>query len=344
MINASPYSPRTPARVGGLLSVLLLVLTACSATPESEPVIDPLPSWNDGPTKTRILEFVDRVSDPDSPDFVPAPERIATFDNDGTLWSEKPFYFQLMFALDRVKAMAPDHPEWQEQEPFRSVLNDDLAALAAQGEAGIIPLLATSHAGMTSAAFARMARDWLDTARHPRFDQPFDTMVYQPMLEVLELFRDHGFQTWIVSAGGIDFMRTFAEATYGIPPEQVVGSSIVTRFDDDTMTLVREPEVDFFNDKAGKPVSINLHVGRRPIAAFGNSDGDLQMLQWTDAGDGPSLAVYIHHTDADREWAYDRESAVGRLDKGLTEAAEHGWLVVDMANDWSVIYPFQSDR
>ena len=325
-----------------------LLLSACATSPEIDraPAPDPLPSWNAGPAKERILDFVDRVSDPDSPDFVPEAERIATFDNDGTLWSEQPLYFQLLFAMDQVKAMAPNHPEWAEEEPYRSVLNDDLAALAAQGEAAIVPLLLTTHTGMTASEFRARARAWLDTARHPRFDQPFDAMVYQPMLEVLGLLRANGFQTWIVSGGGIQFLRVFAEETYGIPPEQVVGTSIVTRFEtrDGIPVIVREPEINFVDDKEGKPLAINLHIGRRPIAAFGNSDGDLQMLQWTSAGDGPRLAVFVHHTDAAREWAYDRDSHIGRFDQGLDEAADRGWLVIDMARDWNVIYPFQLDR
>lgn len=334
---------RIPSHLSLTLILVTLLTAACSTAPVATPEPDPLPSWNEGPSKTRILEFVASVSDPGSPDFVPEAERIATFDNDGTLWSEQPLYFQLFFALDRVKAMAPDHPEWAEEEPFRSVLNDDLASLAAQGEAAIVPLLLATHTGMTATEFRAQARAWLDTARHPRFDQPYDAMVYQPMLEVLELLRDHGFQTWIVSGGGIQFLRVFAEETYGIPPEQVVGTSIVTRFDvrDGEPVILREPEIDFIDDKEGKPLAINLHIGRRPIAAFGNSDGDLQMLQWTAAGEGPRLAVFVHHTDAEREWAYDRDSHIGRFDQGLDEAGEKGWLVIDMAEDWNVIYPFQ---
>ncbi len=328
--------------------VTVLFLAACATSPEIDraPAPDPLPSWNEGPTKDRILDFVDRVSDPDNPDFVPEAERIATFDNDGTLWSEQPLYFQLLFAMDQVKAMAPNHPEWTEEEPYRSVLNNDLAALAAQGEAAIVPLLMATHTGMTDSEFRARVRAWLDTARHPRFDQPFNAMVYQPMLEVLDLLRANGFQTWIVSGGGIQFIRVFAEETYGIPPEQVVGTSIVTRFEmrDGEPVIVREPEIDFVDDKEGKPLAINLHIGRRPVAAFGNSDGDLQMLQWTSAGEGPRLPVYLHHTDAAREWAYDRDSHIGRFDQGLDEAANQGWLVIDMAEDWNVIYPFQLVR
>jgi len=344
-MKAAPYPSRTVA-LRAFLCLAFLLLAACAATPAPEATPDPLPSWNDGPAKARILDFVDRVSDPASPDFVPEAERIATFDNDGTLWSEQPLYFQLFFALDQVKAMAPDHPEWAKQEPFRSVLNDDLAGLAAQGKTAVAPLLLATHTGMTTSEFRATVRAWLDTARHPRFDQPYDAMIYQPMLEVLDLFRAHGFQTWIVSGGGIEFLRTFAEEAYGIPPEQVVGTNIATRFDlrDGEPVLVREPEIDFIDDKEGKPVAINLHIGRRPIAAFGNSDGDLQMLQWTVAGDGPRLAAYVHHTDAEREWAYDRESHIGRFDKGLDEAREKGWLVIDMGEDWNVIYPFQRER
>lgn len=328
------------------LGLVVSLLAAGAHAAEQAKSVDPLPSWNEGPTKARIIDFVTRVSDPASPDFVPESERIATFDNDGTLWSEQPLYFQLAFALDRVKALAPEHPEWQDEEPFRSVLAGDKAALAAQGTAALMPLIMATHAGMSAAEFRQTAKDWLETARHPRFGQPYGEIVYQPMLEVLDLLRDHGFQTWIVSGGGIEFIRAFAEHTYGIPPEQVVGTSIVTHFDTEGAEPVirREAEIDFIDDKAGKPVAINLHIGRRPIAAFGNSDGDLQMLQWTAAGPSPRLAAFVHHTDAEREWAYDRDSAIGRFDQGLDEAQEKDWLIIDMARDWTTVYPFQRDR
>lgn len=329
-----------------LALVAFLALAACASAPPTASEPDPLPSWNAGPARAQILDFLERVTDPDSPDFVPEAERIATFDNDGTLWTEQPMYFQLFFALDRVRAMAPEHPEWRKQEPFASVLRGDLEALVAQGESALLTLVLATHTDMTATEFRDQVRAWLATARHPRFDQPFTELVFQPMLEVLELFREHGFQTWIVSGGGIQFVRVFSEDVYGIPPEQVIGTSVQTRFEmrDGEPVIVREPEIDFIDDKAGKPVGINLHIGRRPIAAFGNSDGDLQMMQWTAAGDGPRLVAYLHHTDAEREWAYDRESHIGRFDQGLDEAADKGWLVIDMGEDWNVIYPFQRER
>ena len=304
-------------------------------------VADPLPSWNDGTAKTSILDFVAGVTDPTSLDFVPEAERIATFDNDGTLWSEQPMYFQIVFAMDRVKALAPEHPEWATKQPFKAVLDGDMEALAATGMHGLIEILMASHAGMTTVEFEQIVVDWIATARHATTGKPYPQMVYQPMLELLDYLRANGFKTFIVSGGGIEFMRPWVEEVYGIPPEQVMGSSIKTVFEmrDDGPVLVRLPEVDFIDDKEGKPVGINSHIGRRPIAAFGNSDGDLQMLQWTDAGDGPSFCLYVHHTDAEREWAYDREGHIGRLDTGLDEATARGWTVVDMKNDWKVIYP-----
>ena len=304
--------------------------------------VDPLPSWNEGAARQSIVDFVARVTDPASDDFVPEAERIATFDNDGTLWSEQPAYFQLLFAIDRVKAMAPDHPEWKTKQPFKAVLDGDMEALAAAGEHGLIEIVAATHAGMTTAEFEAVATDWIATAKHPTTDRPYTEMVYQPMIELLDYLRANGFKTFIVSGGGIEFMRPWTEEVYGIPPEQVVGSSIKTKFEiqDGQPVLMRLPEIDFIDDKDGKPVGINSHIGRRPIAAFGNSDGDLQMLQWTAAGDGPSFCLYVHHTDAEREWAYDRGSHIGRLDKGLEEARERGWTVVDMKNDWTVVYPW----
>jgi len=328
-----------------LIVTLGIVATGCApqgdVTPALEAVVDPLPSWNEGAAKQSIVDFVTRVSDPASPAFVPEAERIATFDNDGTLWSEQPAYFQLFFTIDRVKALAPGHPEWKTKQLFKAVLDGDMEALAAGGEHGVLELGMATHAGMTTVEFEAIVRDWLATARHPTTDRPYTEMVYQPMLEMLDYLRANGFKTFIVSGGGIEFMRPWTEEIYGIPPEQVVGSSIKTAFEmrDDGPVLVRLPELDFIDDKEGKPVGIHSHIGRRPIAAFGNSDGDLQMLQWTAAGDGPSFCLYVHHTDAEREWAYDRESHIGRLDKGLDEAAKNGWTVVDMKNDWKVVYP-----
>jgi phosphoglycolate phosphatase-like HAD superfamily hydrolase len=320
----------------GLLAASLLSAVAAEAD-------DPLPSWNDGANKRAIFEFVRRVTVEGSPQFVPLGQRIAVFDNDGTLWSEKPMYFQLRFAIDRIKLLAPKHPEWTAQQPFKAVLEDDMKALAASGEKGLTQLVMASHAGMTTAEFEQVVRAWMASARHPRFNRPHTELVYQPMLELLAFLRANGFKTFIVSGGGIEFMRPWTEAVYGIPPEQVVGSSIKTEFEmrDGEPVLVRLPEIDFIDDKAGKPVGINKFIGRRPIAAFGNSDGDLQMLQWTAAGDGLRFMLLVHHTDGDREWTYDRESKIGHLDQALDEARKRGWTIVDMKKDWKVIYPFE---
>ena len=303
---------------------------------------DPLPSWNEGKTKQQILGFVRDVTTASSSNFVTPAKRIATFDNDGTLWSEQPAYFQLLFAIDRVKALAPKHPEWNQQQPFKAVLEHDRAALAASGTKGLLQLVMASHAGMTTTDFEKIVKDWLATATHPRFKRPYTDLVYQPMLELLDYLRANAFKTYIVSGGGIEFMRPWVEKVYGIPPEQVVGSSIKTKFEvrDGTPVIVRLPEIDFIDDKAGKPIAIHKFIGRRPIAAFGNSDGDLQMLQWTAAGKGRRLIVIVRHTDPDREWAYDRKSTIGRLDKALDEANTQGWTVVDMKQDWKVMYPF----
>jgi hypothetical protein len=330
-----------------LVSVVvgLVISTGCAAPePTAEKSTETgsvLPSWNESASRTAIIDFVARVTDSASPDFVPEPERIATFDNDGCLWSEQPMYFQLLFAVDRVKAMAPEHPEWTTQQPFQAVLEGDMEALAVSGEHGILELVMATHAGMTTDEFDAVVRDWLATATHPTTGRPFTEMVFQPMLELLDYLRANGFKTFIVSGGGIEFMRPWTEAVYGIPPEQVVGSSIKTEYEvrDGVPVLMRLPEIDFIDDKAGKPVGINSHIGRRPIAAFGNSDGDFQMLEWTTAGDGARLGVLIHHTDAEREWAYDRESHIGRLARGLDEAAGRGWVVVDMKQDWNAMYP-----
>lgn len=305
---------------------------------------EPLPSWNESESRSQIVSFVEAVTDPEGPDFVPAEERIAVFDNDGTLWSEQPYYFQLVFAIDRVRALADANPEWKETQPFKAAIEGDIEALVASGQQGLLELLMASHAGMTTEEFAVIVQDWMATARHPRFDRRYNELVYQPMLELLGYLRANGFQTWIVSGGGIEFLRPWAFEVYGVPPEQVVGSSIKTRFEmrDGEPVLVRLPEVDFIDDKEGKPVAINQHIGRRPIAAFGNSDGDLQMLQWTTAGDGRRLGVIIRHTDAEREWAYDRDSHIGRLDKALDEAAVRGWVVVDMKQNWGRVYSFES--
>ena len=326
------------------LPSLILTLGLSLSLPLFAASSDPLPSWNDGPAKQQIIDFVSAVTDSDNPDFVQPEERIATFDNDGTLWSEKPAYFQLLFAIDRIKALAKDHPEWQQQQPFKAVLDNDMDTVAASGMEGLMTLVMASHAGMTNAEFSAIVKDWLATARHPRFKRPYNELVFQPMLELLDYLRANGFQTWITSGGGIEFMRPWVEAVYGIPPEQVIGSSIKTQFElrDSGPVLVREPKIDFIDDKEGKPVAINKFIGRRPIASFGNSDGDLQMLQWTAVGDGARFMLLVHHTDAKREWAYDKDGHIGRLDKALTEAKKNGWTVVDMKKDWKRIYPFDA--
>ena len=324
---------RTLLTVFTLGFVLVFVSLAAAQT------VDSLPSWNDGKTKQSIIEFVATVTEKGAPDFVPPAERIAVFDNDGTLWSEQPMYFQLMFAIDRVKVLAPLHPEWKVKEPFASLLKGDVKAALAGGEHAILEIVMATHAGNTTEEFEKIVKDWLATAKHPTTKRPYTEMVYQPMLELLAYLRANGFKTFIVSGGGIEFMRPWSEKVYGIPPEQVIGSSIKVKFEMQAgkPVLVRLPELDFFDDKDGKPVAIHQQIGRRPIAAFGNSDGDLQMLQWTTAGQGSRFALYVHHTDAEREWAYDRKSSIGRLDKGLDEAKAKGWTVVDMKQDWKVI-------
>ena len=326
-----------------LLTSLVLVFAVIFGGLATAQTADSLPSWKDGKTKQSIIDFVTKVTKEGSPDFVPPEERIATFDNDGTLWAEQPMYVQLVFALDRVKTLAPQHPEWKDQEPFASLLKGDVKGALAGGEHAILEILMATHAGMTTEEFETIVKDWIATAKHPTTKRPYTEMVYQPMLELLAYLRANDFKTFIVSGGGIEFMRPWTEKVYGIPPEQVIGSSIKTRFEspDGKPVLVRLPELNFMDDKEGKPVGINQHIGRRPIAAFGNSDGDLQMLQWTTAGQGPRFALYVHHTDAEREWAYDRKSSIGRLDKGLDEAREKGWTVLDMKQDWKIIYPFE---
>ncbi len=305
---------------------------------------DPLPSWNDGAARKAIIAFVEKVTKKGSPDFVAPEQRIATFDNDGTLWAEQPLYFQLLFSLDRVKALAPKHPEWKTTEPFASLLKGDVKGALAGGQKAMLEIIMAAHAGMTTEEFEKIVKDWIATAKHPTTKRPYTEMVYQPMLELLAYLRANGFKTFIVSGGGIEFMRPWTERVYGIPPEQVVGSSIKTKFEmvDGKPVLTRLPEINFIDDGPGKPVGINEHIGRRPIAAFGNSDGDLQMLQWTAAGSGPRFCLYVHHTDAEREWAYDRTSHIGKLDKGLDQAAQRGWTVVDMKKDWKRVFAFEN--
>lgn len=322
----------------------LLIFAAVIAwkVPSAAAQTDPLPSWNDSAPKKAILDFVARVTAPGSKDFVPVEERIATFDNDGTLWCEQPFYFQMAFAFDRLKVLAPQHPEWKTKEPFRSLLKGDVAAAAKGGEKGLLAVIAATHSGMSVQQFDSEVRDWIKTARHPRFKRPYNELIYQPMVEVLQFLRANGFKTYIVSGGGIDFMRPWAPAAYGIPPEQIIGSSGVAEFrvlKDGKTGLFKTPKVNFIDDGPGKPVGIYLNIGRRPIISFGNSDGDLQMLQYVSSGSGARLALYVHHDDADREYAYDRKSAIGKLDKGLDEAKVKGWPLISMKNDWKTIFP-----
>lgn len=318
-----------------MLALLLLTRAALAA--------DPLPSWNDNGTKTAIVAFVEKVTTPGAPDFVPVAERIATFDNDGTLWSEQPMYFEFLFALDRVGALASKHPEWKTQEPFASLFKGKMKRALAGGAPAVAKILTSTHAGMSTDEFSQIVRDWIASAKHPTTGRHYTEMVYQPMLELLTYLRANGFKTFIVSGGEIEFMRPWVEKVYGIPPEQVVGSSMRTRFvlRNGQPTLVRLPYIDFLDDTVGKPLGISSHIGRRPIAAFGNSDGDLQMLQWTTAGKGARFGLLVHHTDASREWAYDRKSPIGQLDKALDQAQAKGWTVVDMKNDWKVIYPYE---
>lgn len=300
---------------------------------------DPLPSWNEGATKQAILGFVEKVTS-EGADFVPPAERIAVFDNDGTLWAEQPLYFQAFYLFDRVKALAPQHPEWASEEPFASVLKGDYKSALAGGEHGLLAMAAATHAGLTSEEFSASVNDWLATAKHPFTGKAYTDMVYQPMLELLDHLRANGFKTFIVSGGGIDFMRPWTERVYGIPPEQVIGSSLKAAYEvrEGKPVIVKRPELDFIDDKAGKPVGIHQHIGRRPIFAAGNSDGDFEMLEWTTSGEGPRLGILIHHTDAEREFAYDRESHVGKLARGLDEAPQRGWSLIDMKSDWKTIY------
>lgn len=301
---------------------------------------DALPSWNESAAKASIINIVKRVTTDGSADFVAPADRIAVFDNDGTLWAEQPVYFQLLFAIDRVKALAPQHPEWAEKEPFKSAIAGDLKSLAHSDKHGLIELVMAAHAGMTVEEFNQIVRDWIATAKHPTKNVAYTKLVYQPMLEVLGYLRANGFRTYIVSGGGVEFVRAFSQEVYGIPPEQVIGSSIRTKFEirDSKPVLVRLPEIDFIDDKEGKPVGIQKFIGRRPVMCFGNSDGDLQMLQYTSVGPGPRFGLLVHHTDKEREWAYDRESHIGKLDKALDEARTAGWTVVDMKAEWARIF------
>ncbi|MCY1269278.1 HAD family hydrolase [Pseudomonas jinjuensis] len=306
---------------------------------------EPLASWNDGPSRRAIEEFVSATTTQGSKDFIPVAERIAVFDNDGTLWSEQPMYFQVLFAFDEARRMAPQHPEWKEKQPFKALLEGDRETLAASGMHGLLEIVGATHTNMTSEAFAANAERWLASAKHPRSGKPYTEMVFQPMLELLDYLRAHGFKTWIVSGGEVAFMRTFAEEVYGIPPEQVIGTTFASQFQDKDgqLSILRLPKLAHNDDGPGKPESIESIIGRRPVFAFGNSDGDLQMLQWTMAGPGRRFAGLVRHTDGKREWAYDRESKVGRLDKALDAATSNNWVVVDMASEWSRVYPFDTE-
>jgi len=325
----------TRLRNAVVLAALLVAGVAAAA--------DPLPSWNDGAAKKRIIDFVSQVTEQNGRHFVPVEERIATFDNDGTLWSEQPMPFQVVFMLEQVKKAAPQHPEWKNDEAFEALMSRDTQALARLGEKPLLQLLADANSGMTTDAYDESIRDWLQTSREPRFKRPYTELVYQPMLEVLAYLRANGFKTFIVSGGSIEFMRPWAEATYGIPPEQIVGTISEVRFElrNGTPRLVREPKIDFVDNGPGKPVGIYRSIGRRPIAAFGNSDGDLQMLQYTAAGEAPRLMLIVHHTDAEREWKYDRDYRFSPLDAALAEARSRDWIIVSMKDDWKTIFPFQ---
>jgi phosphoglycolate phosphatase-like HAD superfamily hydrolase len=330
--------PRAIGRACVALAVATVSYCGCAGKAPA-----PLPSWRDAAAKLAITEFVSKVTKEGGTEFVPPSERIAVFDNDGTLWAEQPLYFQLLYAMDRVHVMAADHPEWKEKEPFASILRGDAQGALAGGEHAVAEIVAVTHAGMTTEEFDHTAKEWLGTAKHPRTSRLYTEMVYQPMLEVLEYLRANGFKTYIVTGGGVEFVRAFSEGVYGIPPEQVVGSSGKEAFEmgPGGPVLRKLPAVDFVDDKEGKPVGIQRAIGRRPIAAFGNSDGDLAMLQWTAAGPGARLCVFIHHTDAAREWSYDRESKIGRLDQGLDEASTRGWTVVSMQEDWNRVFSFE---
>jgi len=327
-----------PTRIAWQSIALAVLLFGCTAAAAQS---DALPSWNDGLSKNAIVEFVSRVTREGGPDFVPVDQRIATFDNDGTLWVEQPMYVQLAFMTARVKELASQHPEWKTTQPFQGVLEGDMKAVAAAGEKGLVQLLAATHSGMTTVQFEKIASNFLATARHPKFHRPYTECVYQPMLELLAFLRANGFKTYIVSGGGVEFMRPMTEKVYGVPPEQVIGSAVKTKyeFQNGQPVLMRLPEIDTIDDKEGKPENISKIIGRRPLAAFGNSDGDQQMLEWTAAGPGLRLMLLVHHDDAEREYAYDRASAIGKLDKALDEAHSKGWVVVSMKNDWKAMFP-----
>ncbi len=329
------------ARLSLGAAVLALVASVPASNVRSQPAAPALAAWNDTPTKKAITDFVGRVTTPGSPNFVPPAERVAVFDNDGTLWSEQPVYVQVAFALDRVKALAPEHPEWWDKQPFKAVLEGDHKALAATGQKGLVEVVVATHTGMTVDEFDATVKDWLKTARHPKYQRPYTECVYQPMLDLLAYTRASGFKTYIVTGGTADFVRAFAGPIYGIPPEQVVGTTFKTKYEerDGKPALVIQPELDLLDDGPGKPVGIGRFIGRRPVLAVGNSDGDFEMLEWTTSAPGARLGVLVHHTDAAREYAYDRESHVGRLARGLDQAARRGWVVASIKDDWKSVFP-----
>ncbi len=325
--------------------LLTVLIASCQKTSNEVQIkdVDPLPSWNEGASKSAILNFVQSVTDSTSASFVDVEDRIAVFDNDGTLWSEQPMYFQLAFALDQIKKMAPNNPEWKETEPFKSVLNNDIASVMQQGEGALIQIVLATHGGMTADAFEANVVEWMKAAKHPRFNRPYTDLIYQPMLEVLKYLRANDFKTFIVSGGGIGFMRPVTNLLYGIPAEQVMGSMMKVEYDKENKVINRYPELAFIDDKSGKPVGIYNFIGKKPIAAFGNSDGDLQMLEWTSTNEN-SFMMFVHHTDAEREWAYDSLSHIGRLKEGFGVATTSGWTIADMKKDWKVVYPFELDK
>ena len=333
--------------VSGFITFSCNTLHQATDTPEKQEMStaakDPLPSWNEGATKRSIIDFVTKTTKAGTPDFIPVADRIACFDNDGTLWSEQPMYFQFAFVMDRIKALAPQHPEWKDTQPFKAVLEGDVKTALSGGEKSMVDLLIATHAGTTTEEFNILVKEWLATARHPRFNRPYTEMVFQPMLELLNYLRAHGYKTYIVSGGGIDFMRPWTEAVYGIPPEQVIGSSLKLKYEmrDDGPVIYRLPEINFIDDKAAKPVGIEQHIGRRPVFTAGNSDGDYEMLQWTSTGTGyPRFGMIVHHTDEVREWAYDRDSHIGKLNRGLDDAGTYHWVIMDMKSDWKKVYTF----
>ncbi len=325
------------------LSSLLFLLIGISCVKKVNSEKEILASWNEGSTKSEIIDYVEDVTDPESENFIPKSDRIATFDNDGTLWSEQPMYFQLFFVLDELEKMSNMHPEWKQDPLFKAALEKDMNTVLSFGHKGLAKLLLATHANISVSEFSKNVKQWISTSRHPRFNKPYDKLVYQPMLELLVYLRANGFKTFIVSGGGIDFMRPWAEEVYGIPSNQIIGSSIKAKFIDKegAYTIEKLPELDFIDDKEGKPIAIQKFIGKKPVFAAGNSDGDLQMLEWTSSNKFKSFMLYVHHTDAEREWSYDRESSIGRLDKGLDESKEKGWDLIDMKNDWKVIYPFE---